>query len=268
MSASGWWKFEDNLVDSIAGNDAVPYISPVYADGVVGRCIDLVWGTGHNTPGLTINALPYQFYETQKFEIEFYLNIPTPPPPLSQPNGTLNISFVNSGEIFNSMFIGDYAFVDGAIYHLGSSQICKIKITYDNNIWKIYKNDILLIPEMYEPSNEPVDRTVDSVIFYVQWADSGGGYAPEEHWLIDELKINNNSGLGKKTLRFTDASKGSPLTHDLDFGDGTAHTTSLPVDHEYDLDAIGEPYTVDATLSVTGSKNQTDSITKTIDLSS
>lgn len=69
-----------------------------------------------------------------------------------------------------------------------------------------------------------------------------------------------------RRVRFVDDSKGRPLTYDLDFGDGSHHATSFPVEHEYDLYTVGEPFTVNATLYVTGSKEQTDSITKTIPL--
>jgi hypothetical protein len=98
----------------------------------------------------------------------------------------------------------------------------------------------------------------------IQFGDRAG----EEYYsfndvLVDEVKLYGDNS-NTKTVRFTDASKGGPLSYDLDFGDGSAHATSLPVDHEYNLGEVGD--SVDVTLSVTGSKNQSDSITKTVPL--
>lgn len=120
------------------------------------------------------------------------------------------------------------------------------------------------VEEMIEPAGMNGERPV-------LWnAVSAGGMA--------EIKIGSLPVLPGDTMalidfgelirrvRFTDATKGGPLTHDLDFGDGSPHAEALPITHEYDLYEVGEPFTVDATLSVTGSKGQTDSITKTIPL--
>lgn len=63
------------------------------------------------------------------------------------------------------------------------------------------------------------------------------------------------------TVRFTNTSIGNPDSIDLDFGDGSAHAHSLPVDHDYDLDKIG--HKVSATLTVTRGTSR-DTLTRVI----
>ena len=98
------------------------------------------------------------------------------------------------------------------------------------------------------------------------WNTSDIGGFPRPH-VGNKVNIGINEDNNTKTVTFTDTSRGLIERTDFDFGDGSVHATTLPADHEYDLDAIVPPYTVDATLIATDTKGNSDTITKTIDLS-
>lgn len=68
-----------------------------------------------------------------------------------------------------------------------------------------------------------------------------------------------------RVVTFANACTGTPDSYDLDFGDGSAHATALPATHTYDLDAIGEPWVVTVTLSVTTGA-YTTTISKQVEL--
>jgi PKD repeat protein len=83
--------------------------------------------------------------------------------------------------------------------------------------------------------------------------------------LYDATKISYvqaNSSI--RTVRFTNAGRGYPDKIYMDFGDGT-YATSLPADHDYDLNVVGEPYMVNTGLIVSR-KDQSASTTRVIDL--
>lgn len=93
-------------------------------------------------------------------------------------------------------------------------------------------------------------------------ADIAGNARPHP---VNKANIGIYESNPTVTVRFTDASTGTPDSYDLDFGDGSAHATSLPVDHIYDPAAIGTPYVVTAVLTVTTGAF-TKSISKNIEL--
>lgn len=68
-----------------------------------------------------------------------------------------------------------------------------------------------------------------------------------------------------RPVRFESFSKVPLKSLDMAFGDGT-HSKVLPVDHDYNLDEIGPPYRVFATLTAVARGKEGETITKLIDL--
>jgi hypothetical protein len=273
----GWWKGEDNLVDTANGFNGVcpdPRVM-VYTTGYIGRCFRLTWPDDEFGPlGFRV---PFHselnFSGADKFFLEFYLGqafwdeehtystvfkiAMTPSVFTSYINFDVDgnpgseslkivVGIVDEGEITQQYNLTPYSL----------SSWAKWKITYDNGLWEFYINDIKQTPVAYRTAVIPEN---DYAWYFF-------GFGTYYNISVDEIKIYNDSGLGKKTVRFSDTSRGLIASTDLDFGDGSTHATELPVDHEYDLDAIGEPYTVDATLIATDTKGNSDTITKTVSL--
>lgn len=207
----GWWKGENNTVDSVNGNDAVwGYSSdlsyndagPAYYDGYSGRCFNLFMGNDDDDNLLRIpyNTL-YNFDSADKVEIEFYF----------YDNGDI---WYTDRFLFRKVASGNYTtnydkwlyglkidgFSDRDITlhvnpddrQMGARQVysqafnydewVKVNIKYENSVWQLFINDVLLTPAA--TISEPIVSGVtgDYVI---------GAVTP--FLLMDEIKILNNN---------------------------------------------------------------------------
>jgi hypothetical protein len=190
----GWWKGENNTVDSVNGNNAVITAGVGYGDGQVNRCFLFDGSIFANSGTITI---PYsqllQFGSTVKFTIEFWFK-----------RGLSSFQF--GRHLYNEPYKGNWdglAFTlsgDGSYIDLGSdgnfykmryatildeSIFYNVKIVYDgNSVWNLYINNVLQTPN---------DR--------VNWAfsDSGRGEYSFTRFdaycgaSIDEIKTYNDS---------------------------------------------------------------------------
>ena len=267
----GWWKGENNTIDSVNGNDAIITTTVDYVAGQVNQCFRL-----YDKPAsLQIPYISaYDFSIGQKFTIDFWFKVTYNP--LSGWGSRLTFGKnVNADAGYFIDIIKDPSTHQISIQKTNGSaqnytacftpgQWTHLKAVFDNTRFELYLDDILNVPDGGTYYN--FGTLVFNWDIYA-WTNMITMPYEQTYAYIDEIKIYDDSGLGKKTVSFTDASKGLIASTDFDFGDGSAHATELPVDHEYDLDAIGSPYTVDATLTVTDTKGNSDTITKTIDLS-
>ena len=261
----GWWKGEDNGNDEIYGNTAIGIGQVQYDDGYIGRCFKSITVEGETFGSWYIPyTSKYLFNPTGAFSIEFYLQVFAQTEEdnyrIFEKSGSFYLLY-NSEEGTIKLFVPSTGFQKWYVPGLTLS-FKKIKLTYDNSRWELYANDIKQDP-YYGYDDTAYIHNTSRYYFCAIYSE---GDVSGQYIKIDEIKIYDDSVVPTtKTIRFSDNSKGLVASIDFDFGDGSAHATDLPVDHEYNTEETGD--TVNATLTVTDTKGNTDTITKTIDLS-
>jgi hypothetical protein len=179
-SILGWWKGEDNTVDSVNGNDAI-WVNGTsrYTAGVVGQCFSCYQGAGNiEIP----NHSRYAFKGTDTFYIEFYFNVGDEPytyHPYFQRGNGLIIYWRTDEEMsgFEVVINGASHFIT-CVWSEGTFYKLKLEHTPSPQTWTLYLDDVNVgsfEEDMYE----------DNTNNYVFDNYSDDGYTID----IDEIKI-------------------------------------------------------------------------------
>lgn len=176
----GFWKGENNTIDSINGNDAVwvKNREPAYSPGVVGNCFDMTGNTFGLGRNIEIPSTPeITFGRTSKFAIEFYFNVASNSNIVyfQRETGDIAIRWDAAGgfTIFgNGTHFVSFGWVINNWY--------KLKLHYNSGAWNLYIDDVLIDSFYWEIG----DGTNKRFIFN---KNSNLG----RNCLIDEIKIYN-----------------------------------------------------------------------------
>jgi PKD repeat protein len=243
----GWWKGEDNGIDSVNGNDAVwEWTPPRFVNGYINRAFDLWYESAAQIKLPDVPVL--DFGPTSKFTVEDYVWMNS-----SWQWASVSIWVVDSkyNHLWHCLiqpptkgssylYASDYVLHTFTIPNYLVNQWNKVKITHDNSTWNIYTNDVLI----KAISSAPIAEAESKNIYIGYNSTYGGGY-------VDEIKIYDDSespttttaapisvnfsgtplsGSVPLSVQFTDLTTGFiPYSWLWNFGDGTTSTSQNPI---------------------------------------
>jgi hypothetical protein len=188
----GWWKGEDNAVDSVNGNTAVPGGNLQYADGQIDRCFKFLgdWSNG----SLKIpHSVLYEFGSTGKFSIEFWFKYQSAyglcffgsVTPASDDYNNYWDSLCMRFKEDRSIELGSDQYSAAQVYTNmpADGTFYKIKIVYNGaSRWEMYVNDILRVPSAGY-ATLPFTNNTDRLFRFYSEVMNGSSF--------DEIKIYN-----------------------------------------------------------------------------
>ena len=191
----GWWKGENNLVDSVKGNSINSY-DGAYDVGYVGNCFSLSAAPAQNI--YISNIRDYNFNAFQRFAWECYIKV------IGTGNdfgdfkiigAYLNCAFISGNFIvrcYDSAGITYDEQVYEGVYSFGAW--FKFRLTFNLGRYELYIDDIKQTPVQYFTAG-----TFDSAgDFY--WITLYSSVPTENYTLIDELKLYNSDSTSSTWL--------------------------------------------------------------------
>lgn len=189
----GWWKGEDNTVDSVNGNSIVWHDyggGPAYDTGVVNRCFSLLRNTEFS-PNYNYLEIPFatniNFGPTSSFTIEGYF----------KPKGSCKMigrgvdasSDFRINFSYGSVIIAEQAYGGVNINYdtcYTDETFIKVKVKYSAGTWKLFINDIEITCRVGDtPYFLISDNLINEYGYFIGKDDSSG----TKEMMVDEVKI-------------------------------------------------------------------------------
>jgi len=189
----GWWKGEDNTVDSINGMDATWHITPAYETGQVNRAFSIAYTFADNY-GLSVANNPlFNFDPSGSFSIKFYLK--SRYLSLGNPCGLVTkgrmfsfdwgVGFSNSAQIGVFTATSSLTYSDGVIT---DNNFHDILVSYNNGKYKVYLDGADVTGVQLTNNTYLCSNTSLSLYFCTSYYGEFDG-ALDEIMLFDTIKI-------------------------------------------------------------------------------